>query len=93
MAYVPDLGKDLIREFWYDKQCGKIGCEMNKLPSGLATGRPDGPRYLEFHPKFSVVYVINELSSTVSFDDLFYFCECNIRITSFANIIMLLFLH
>lgn len=66
VAYVPDLGKDLIREFWYDKQCGKIGCEMNKLPSGLATGRPDGPRYLEFHPKFSVVYVINELSSTVA---------------------------
>ena len=31
--------------------------------------------------------------STVSFDGLFYFCECNIHIISFANIIILLFLH
>ena len=67
VAYVPDLGKDLIREFWYDKEEGKIGCEVNVLQSGLSTGKPDGPRYFEFHPKFNVAYVVNELSSTVSF--------------------------
>ncbi len=66
VAYVPDLGKDLIREFWYDKREGKIQFEINKLPSGLSTGKPDGPRYLEFHPKFNVAYVVNELSSTVA---------------------------
>ncbi len=62
----PDLGKDLVREFWYDKESGRIGCEINTLPSGLSTGKPDGPRYFEFHPKFNIAYVVNELSSTVS---------------------------
>ena len=66
VAYVPDLGKDLVREFWYDRENGKIGCELNVLPSGLSTGKPDGPRYFEFHPRFNVAYVVNELSSTVS---------------------------
>lgn len=66
VAYVPDLGKDLIREFFYDANDGKIVMEMNTLPSGLCTGKPDGPRYFEFHPKYNVAYVVNELSSTVS---------------------------
>lgn len=66
VAYVPDLGKDLIREFWYDKKGGKIGCEFNALPSGMSSGKPDGPRYCAFHPKFNVAYVVNELSSTVA---------------------------
>lgn len=66
VAYVPDLGKDLIREFWYDKEAGSVACELNVLPSGMSTGRPDGPRYFEFHPRFNVAYVVNELSSTVA---------------------------
>ncbi len=36
------------------------------LPSGMSTGKADGPRYIDFHPKFNVAYVVNELSSTVS---------------------------
>lgn len=66
VAYVPDLGKDLIREFFYDANDGKIVLEMNVLPSGLCTGKPDGPRYFEFHPKYNVAYVVNELSSTIA---------------------------
>ena len=66
IAYVPDLGKDLIREFWYARDAGKISFEINCLPSGLSTGKPDGPRYIEFHPKFNIAYVVNELSSTVA---------------------------
>lgn len=66
VAYVPDLGKDLVREFWYDRTAGEIGGEFNVLPSGMSTGKPDGPRYFEFHPKFNVAYVVNELSSTVA---------------------------
>jgi 6-phosphogluconolactonase (cycloisomerase 2 family) len=66
IAYVPDLGKDLIREIFYDEKEGKLGCELNFLPSGMSTGKPDGPRYFEFHPKFNIAYVVNELSSTVS---------------------------
>lgn len=66
VAYVPDLGKDLIREFYYDREQGAIQMEMNFMPSGLCTGMPDGPRYIHFHPKYNVAYVVNELSSTVS---------------------------
>jgi len=66
VAYVPDLGKDLIREFLYDKKNGEILMELNALPSGMSTGMPDGPRYLCFHPTYDIVYVVNELSSTVS---------------------------
>lgn len=67
IAYVPDLGKDLIREFLYDKENGTILTELNTLPSGLCTGKPDGPRYFAFHPTLNIAYVVNELSSTVSF--------------------------
>ena len=66
VAYVPDLGKDLVREFFYDAKQGKIEVELNVLPSGLCSGMPDGPRYFEFHPKYPVAYVVNELSSTIA---------------------------
>mmetsp|Transcript_24544 Transcript_24544/g.67768 ORF Transcript_24544/g.67768 Transcript_24544/m.67768 type:complete len:526 (-) Transcript_24544:252-1829(-) len=66
VAYVPDLGKDLVREFYYDAADGKIAIELNVMPSGLSTGQPDGPRYLDFHPEFNIAYVVNELSSTVA---------------------------
>lgn len=66
VAYVPDLGKDLIREFYYDATEGNIAIELNVLPSGLCTGKPDGPRYFEFHPEYNIAYVVNELSSTVA---------------------------
>lgn len=66
VAYVPDLGKDVVREFYYDAKEGKIDAELNVLPSGLRTGKPDGPRYFEFHPQFNIAYVVNELSSTVA---------------------------
>jgi 6-phosphogluconolactonase len=66
VAYVPDLGKDLIREFYYDREVGKIEMELNAMPSGLCTGHPDGPRYLSFHPRYNIAYVVNELSSTIA---------------------------
>jgi 6-phosphogluconolactonase len=66
VAYVPDLGKDLIREFYYDRANGVIEFEMNYMPSGLCSGKPDGPRYIHFHPTKNIAYVVNELSSTVS---------------------------
>jgi len=66
VAYVPDLGKDVIREFLYDKQSGSIVKELNSLPSSICSDHADGPRYIEFHPSLSTGYVVNELSSTVS---------------------------
>jgi len=79
VAYVPDLGKDLIREFYYDKQKGLIDLELNIMPSGLASGMPDGPRYFEFHPSQNIAYVVNELSSTVSQRKSRYFIEISLN--------------
>ena len=90
VAYVPDLGKDLIREFWYDKKGGKIGCEFNALPSGMSSGKPDGPRYCAFHPKFNVAYVVNELSSTVSFV-LFFILPKNVSFMFHFTLLIILF--
>ena len=64
VAYVPDLGKDLIRELYY--QDGKIEVELNAIPSGLCNGTPEGPRNIEFHPEYIVAYVNNQLSSTIA---------------------------
>mmetsp|Transcript_14782 Transcript_14782/g.31577 ORF Transcript_14782/g.31577 Transcript_14782/m.31577 type:complete len:526 (-) Transcript_14782:316-1893(-) len=66
VAYVPDLGKDLVREFYYNAKSGEIALELNVMPSGLCSGKPDGPRYVDFHPEYNIVYVVNELSSTVA---------------------------
>jgi 6-phosphogluconolactonase (cycloisomerase 2 family) len=66
IAYVPDLGKDLVREFLYNSESGAIEMELNVLPSGLCTGKPDGPRYFEFHPIYDIAYVVNELSSSIA---------------------------
>ena len=65
IAYVPCLGKDLIREFYFDRQKGEIGFEMCTSPSGLDYGMPNGPRYVEFHPTLPIAYVINEFSATI----------------------------
>jgi len=65
VAYVPDLGKDVIRELHYDAKTGKME-PLGVIPSGLASDGPHGPRYIEFHNEFNVCYVVNELSSTVA---------------------------
>mmetsp|Transcript_31442 Transcript_31442/g.36255 ORF Transcript_31442/g.36255 Transcript_31442/m.36255 type:complete len:135 (-) Transcript_31442:450-854(-) len=65
IANVPDLGKDLIREFLYDVQNGSL-TELNVIASGLSTGKPDGPRYFQFHPSLDLAYAVNKLSSTIA---------------------------
>ena len=47
VAYVPDLGCDLIRQFYFNKSDGSF-TPLSEIPSGLAKGRPDGPRYIDF---------------------------------------------
>ena len=89
IAYVPCLGKDLIREFHYDIEKGAIEEELNFLPSGLCTGHPDGPRYVCFHPRMSVAYVVNELSSTVSKQN--YDKNCRSSRTSLMLLFIILF--
>lgn len=65
VAYVPDLGKDLIRELHYDKKTATL-TPIIETPSGLKRSGPEGPRYMEFHMGLPVAYVVNELSSEVA---------------------------
>ena len=65
IAYVPDLGMDVIRQFLYDPEKGSL-VPVGKFPSGPDTCSPHGPRYIAFHQTLPIAYVINELSSVVS---------------------------
>jgi 6-phosphogluconolactonase (cycloisomerase 2 family) len=65
VAYVPDLGKDCIRELHYDAAAGKLA-PLGTVPSGLKQNGPEGPRYIEFHAQLPVAYVVNELASEVA---------------------------
>ncbi|MGA2272263.1 MAG: lactonase family protein [Bryobacteraceae bacterium] len=60
---VPDLGLDQVLVYRFD--AGKGTISPNDPPFAvLAPG--SGPRHLAFHPNGKVVYVINELASTVT---------------------------
>merc|ERR1711972_406384 len=65
IAFVPDLGMDVIRQFLYDPAEGTL------KPAGVMKSGPEGrvalgPRYIESHPTLPICYVVNELSSEVS---------------------------
>lgn len=65
IAYVPDLGMDIIRQFRYDAKEGKLAA-AGTLSSGPPGRKALGPRYIEFHPRLPFCYVVNELASDVS---------------------------
>jgi len=65
IAYVPDLGMDIIRQFRYDQAAGAL-VAAGAVKSGPAGRRALGPRYVEFHPTLPICYVVNELSSEIS---------------------------
>jgi 6-phosphogluconolactonase (cycloisomerase 2 family) len=65
IAYVPDLGMDVIRQFLFNPEKGDLSA-AGTVSSGPAGRQALGPRYIEFHPTYPVAYVINELSSEVS---------------------------
>jgi len=60
-AFSPDLGADRVFAYRFDAAKGTLE------PHGAAPLDPgSGPRHLAFHPSGRFVYVINELSSTVT---------------------------
>lgn len=62
-ALVPDLGTDRIMVYRIDPLSGRL--ESNDPP--FATALPgQGPRHAVFHPGGELVYVVNELGSTVT---------------------------
>jgi 6-phosphogluconolactonase (cycloisomerase 2 family) len=65
VAFVPDLGLDVIKQFIYDECTGNLQ-PAPSLPANSMCPGPHGPRYIEFHPVLNVAYVVNEISSTVS---------------------------
>lgn len=65
IAYVPDLGMDVIRQFRYNGETGTLEA-AGVLKSGPEERVALGPRYMEFHPTLPACFVVNELSSEVS---------------------------
>ena len=60
---VADLGADRIFAYAFDHHTGKL----TPVAGGGATAAPGaGPRHLAFHPNGHLVYVTNELDSTVT---------------------------
>ena len=65
IAFVPDLGMDLIRQLVYDPVNG-ILYPRGEIKSGDEFRSALGPRYIEFHPTLPIAYVVNELASEVA---------------------------
>jgi len=59
-ALVPDLGTDKIYVYALDTAQGRLS-----LHTTLAVPAGAGPRHLAFHPDLPIMYVINELDSTL----------------------------
>lgn len=57
IAYVPDLGMDLIRQFHFDEETG-VCTPCGEIKSGIKVGnRGLGPRYLSFATDTPTCYV------------------------------------
>ena len=66
IAYVPDLGMDLVRQFHFDEETGVV-TPCGEIVSGVKSdGRALGPRYITFAKQAPFCYVVNELSSQVA---------------------------
>lgn len=63
LVLVPDLGLDQVLLFDWN---GSNGSLSPRRPPFLPVPAGSGPRHFAFHPKGSALYVLNELSATVS---------------------------
>lgn len=61
-AYVPNLGLNSTAQYAFDTVAGSLTA---LAPAAATAPSGGGPRHLEFHPSLDVVYVINELGSTM----------------------------
>jgi 6-phosphogluconolactonase len=61
---VPDLGTDKVEIYAIDRESGVLTANPEQAYLKLDPGA--GPRHLVFHPNGEFVYVVNELSSTVT---------------------------
>ena len=66
VAYVPDLGMDVIRQFYFDEESGVV-TPCGVIASGIKAGKRGlGPRYMMFAKDTPTCYCVNELSSQVA---------------------------
>jgi 6-phosphogluconolactonase len=61
---VPDLGIDKILIYAFDAESGALTPNPSQPSFSLAPG--SGPRHLAFHPDGSLLYIVNELNSTLT---------------------------
>jgi len=62
-VYVPDLGADRVFVYEFDADAGRLEPTEQgavELPGGA------GPRHMAFHPEAPLVYLLNELNSTLT---------------------------
>ncbi len=62
IAYACDLGLDKVIVYELDPASGNL----KELPEGLSLPPGSGPRHLVAHPTLPLLYVINELNSTIA---------------------------
>lgn len=62
-VYVPHTGPNMIFQFRFDPQSGKLS---PLDPDRQTTAPPSGPRHLVFHPVKGVAYIDNEQGSSVT---------------------------
>ena len=60
-VYAVDLGTDQIKAYPVDLQTAALGSGV----TAMAVAPGSGPRHMAFHPNGEVVYILNELASTV----------------------------
>jgi len=66
LAFVPDLGRDIISEFKFDPVYGVLQPVGTTYVMDPNIPGPHGPRYMVFHPTYNLAFVVMELSSTVA---------------------------
>ena len=60
------MGKDVIRELFYDEKDSVIVTELNSSSYTLNSGEPNGSRYVELPHVYDKMYVVNKQNSTVA---------------------------
>jgi 6-phosphogluconolactonase len=61
---VPDLGTDKVMIYAFDEESGELSPNPAQSHFSLAPG--SGPRHLDFHPDGKLLYIVNELNSTLT---------------------------
>ena len=61
---VPDLGTDKVMIYAFDAESGDLTPNPAQAAFSLPPG--SGPRHLAFHPDGSLLYIVNELNSTLT---------------------------